>query len=108
MSRLRVSLLLACQLSLAASSARAQAQAPHDAKLTVTVVDQTGGVLPTATVTVTSQEPATPATKIAPAVASEKGVATFEGLTPGLYTLQGDMSQFETTIVKDVRLKLHQ
>lgn len=101
----RAALLVFLTCSARLAQAQAQTQAPHDGKLTVTIVDQTGGVLPTATVTVTGQEAATATQTIAPIVASDKGVATFDGLLPGLYTIQGDMSQFSPSIVKDVRLK---
>jgi hypothetical protein len=76
-----------------------------DAKLAVTVVDPTGGVLPTATVTVTGAEPATQKTPVQPVVASDKGVAIFEHLAPGLYTIQGEFTQFNPSILRDVRLK---
>lgn len=86
-----------------ASPARAQA-AGGSAKLTVTVVDSTGGVLPTAKVTVTGQEAPTQKAAVQPVVASEKGVAVFNGLVPGLYSLQAEFDQFNTVIIKDVRL----
>jgi hypothetical protein len=103
--RLAAGAALLILILLACSSRVTLAQAPHDAKLTVTVVDQTGGVLPTATVTVTGQESATAKQTIAPVVASGKGVAVVDGLLPGVYTIQGEMNQFSPSIVKDVRLK---
>jgi hypothetical protein len=96
-----VGLCLAAWLS-AATFASAQT---GDAKLAVTVVDPTGGVLPTATVTVTGAEPATQKTSVKPVVASDKGVATFDHLAAGLYTIQGEFTQFNPSILKDVRLK---
>jgi hypothetical protein len=101
----RIAAAAALLILLASSVRQADAQTPHDARLTVTVVDQTGGVLPTATVTLTGQEPATQKDTLKPVVASDKGVAVFDGLLPGLYTLLGDFDQFEPSIVKDVRLK---
>jgi uncharacterized protein (DUF2141 family) len=82
----------------------ARGQTP-EAKLTVTVVDPTGGLLPTATVTVTGQGPSTQQIVINPVATSDKGVAVFEHLVPGLYTLEADLTQFNPTIVKDVQLK---
>jgi hypothetical protein len=102
MSRPRVvGLQLALCLSVAAI---VRAQTP-DAKLTVTVVDPTGGVLPTATVTLTGQDPATQQAVMNPVAASDKGIAVFEHLVPGLYSLEAEFTQFNPTIVKDVRLK---
>ena len=59
------------------------AQVSRDGRLVVTVVDQTGGVLPGATVTIAGLEDANKAAAIAPVAASEQGVATFTGLRPG-------------------------
>lgn len=97
--------LIGCLVLVGMCPAVAGAQTAHDAKLTVSVVDQTGGILPTATVTVTGQELATQQQAVKPVAASDKGVAVFDSLAPGLYTLQADMAQFATAIVKDVRLK---
>ncbi len=79
------------------------AQAPGDVRLAVTVVDQTGAVIPNATVTVTpSTDPKTP---VAPVRTGEKGVATLQGLSPGRYSIQAEFSGFEPRLLKDVQLK---
>lgn len=74
-------------------------------RLLVTVVDQTGAVLPTATVTIVGQDAATRAKTAAPVTATEAGVATFEGLAPGRYTVQAEFPGFETVTVRDVRVR---
>ncbi len=74
-------------------------------RLLVTVMDQTGGVLPTATVTIVGQEEATRASMVPPAVAAETGVATFGAIAQGRYTLQVEFPGFETATVRDVRVR---
>ena len=74
-------------------------------KLLVTVVDQTGAVLPAATVTLLGQDAATRAASVAPLTATDNGLATFEKLAPGRYTLQVDFPGFETATVRDVRVR---
>ena len=79
------------------------AQAPRDARVAVTVVDQTGAVIPNAKVTLTLTAAATPTAE--PATTKENGVATLTGLPPGRYTIQAEFPGFETRILKDVQLK---
>lgn len=79
------------------------AQAPRDARVAVTVVDQTGAVIPNAKVTLTLTAATTPAAE--PATTKENGVATLAGLPPGRYTIQAEFPGFETRILKDVQLK---
>jgi hypothetical protein len=83
----------------------AAAQAPAAGRLLVTVVDQTGAVLPSATVTVAGQESATRAVAAAPLATTATGVATFESLAPGRYTVQAEFPGFETATVRDVRVR---
>jgi hypothetical protein len=84
---------------------------PQRGRLLVTVADQTGGVIPNATVTVTGAQPpqaaGTPpaAGQIAPVVTSAVGVATIDGLAPGQYTIQAEFPGFETVTVRDVRVR---
>ena len=74
-------------------------------RLVVTVVDQTGGLIPNAKVTVTGEESATKAVAIDPAMTSTAGVATIERLAPGRYTIQAEFPGFETVTVRDVRVR---
>jgi hypothetical protein len=83
--------------------AGAPAQAPRDARLAVTVVDQTGAVIPNATVTVTAS--ADSRTPMAPVQTGEKGVATLQGLTPGRYSIEAEFSGFQPRILRDVQVK---
>jgi hypothetical protein len=81
------------------------AQAPRTARLLVTVADQTGAVIPGATLTITGLEDATKASAAAPATTSDQGTATVDGLIPGRYMLQADFAGFDPGILKDVRLR---
>ncbi len=90
---------------LCSSSLPALAQAARDARLIVTVVDQTGAVIPNSTVSVIGLEEATKKTAIAPVKSSDKGLATFEHLVPGRYSVQGEFPGFELGLLRDIRLK---
>src|SRR2546421_12864835 len=82
------------------------AQISRDGRLVVTVVDQTGGVLPGATVTIAGLEDANKAAAIAPVAASEQGVATFTGLRPGRYAIKAEFSGFDPKIDPDIRVRV--
>jgi len=86
-----------------ARQAPANPQSTRDARAAVTVVDQTGAVLPDATVTVTSLD--TPGKVITPEKTNDKGIASLAGLAPGRYTIQAEYPGFETHVLKDVRLR---
>jgi len=90
--------LLVALLSLAPA-----AQAPRDARVAVTVVDQTGAVIPNAKVTLTLSAATTPAAE--PATTKENGIASLAGLPPGRYTIQAEFPGFQTRILKDIQLK---
>ena len=91
---------LACVLAGTAAPARAQTRA---ARLLLTVVDQTGAVIPNATVTVA---PANEPTKvIGPVKANDAGLATLEGLAPGVYEIRAEFPAFEPRVMKDIRLR---
>ena len=79
------------------------AQAPKDARVTVTVVDQTGAVIQNAKVTIT-QVPAA-AVAIAPVMTNDKGIAAVTGLAPGRYTILAEFAGFEPRILKDLPIK---
>src|SRR6185295_13836501 len=82
------------------------AQTPRDGRLIVTVVDQTGGVLPGAVVTIGGMEDANRAMNVPPATASEQGVATFTGLRPGRYAIKAEFPAFDVRIDPDVRVRV--
>ncbi len=96
--------VVVCALVCAGAGSAAFAQAPRDARLLVTVVDQTRAVLPDAKVTVTGLETATKK-DIASAQASGQGVATLTGLTPGRYLIQAEFPGFIVGVLPDVRLR---
>jgi hypothetical protein len=87
---------------LAANLAQAQSR---DGRLTVTVSDQTGAVIPNATITVTSQDNADRAAAVSPTQTSEQGIAVLQGLTPGRYLVVIEFPGFETTVLRDVRVR---
>ena len=75
------------------------------AKLIVTVVDPSGGVIPNASVTIVGLEGATKAATIAPIKTTDKGLATFDALPPGRYSITGEFAGFDLGLLKDIRLK---
>lgn len=79
--------------------------APAAGRVLVTVVDQTGAVLPGATVTIVGQEAATRAKTVAPVTATDAGLATFEAVPQGRYTIQAEFPGFETVVQRDVRVR---
>ena len=93
----------------------APAQQAREARVIVTVVDQTGAVIPNAKVTVApAADPkapapaagATPAAPLAePAMTNEKGVATITGLMPGRVTITAEFPGFEARVLKDLQLR---
>jgi hypothetical protein len=93
---------VAAALSLTCSLAAAQTR---DARLQVTVVDQTGGVLPGATVTLIGADEATKAVAPEPIAATSQGVATFEKLPPGRYAIKAEFDGFDARINPDVRIR---
>src|SRR4029079_16681211 len=87
---------------LVALLALAQPAQPREARVTITVVDQTGAVIPNAKVTITTTAEATapPA-----ATTNDKGVASIAGLPPGRYSIQAEFPGFEPRLLKDVPIK---
>ncbi len=78
---------------------------PQEARVLITVIDQTNAILPGASVTLTGLEDATKARAIAPLKTSDKGLVIFEKVTPGRYNLTGEFPGFEIGGLKDVRLR---
>ena len=64
---------------------------PAPAELKVTVVDQTGASLVTASVTLVDSTGTARSVKV-----DERGVATFSGLAPGAYTLKAEAEAFQS------------
>jgi len=73
--------------------------------LVVTVVDPSGLVIPNAVVTAVGVDEATKKIVIAPVKSSEKGIATFDRLPLGRYTVGGEFPGFEIGAIRDLPLK---
>src|SRR5262245_14388045 len=86
-------------------AASAMAQTPPAARLVVTVVDQTGGVIPNAVVTVTGIDNTTKVTTLAPVKSTDKGLATFDRMTVGHYSIAAEFAGFDAGLLKDVSIK---
>jgi hypothetical protein len=101
----RIAWLVLAVVLVCSSALPALAQAAREARLIVTVVDQTGAVIPNAAVSVIGLEEATKKATVAPVKSSDKGLATFEHLVPGRYSVQGEFPGFEMGLLRDIRLK---
>ena len=75
------------------------------ARVFVTVTDPSGGGLPGAMVTLVGLEDATKKAPVPPVAANEKGLATFERVVPGRYSLQAEFSGFDLGLLRNVTLK---
>src|SRR5688572_14411200 len=101
---MRALLILFIACCLAPLNALAQPQPAG--RLLVTLIDETNGVLPGATVTVAGIEASNKAVLIPPGVTSDKGQATFENLPPGRYSVKGEFSGFQTRVLGEVRVRV--
>ena len=99
---------------LAALSLAPSAQAARETRVAVTVVDQTGAVIPNAKVTVLpatdAKAPAAPGTEapkpvVDPVMTNEKGIAMISGLPAGRFSIQAEFPGFETRTLKDIALR---
>ena len=104
MMRLTVGVVsLLCALGI--SSPAAFGQGSRDGRLIITVVDPSGAVIPSATVTVVGVDDTTKKTVIAPTKTSVKGMATFERLVAGRYSIQAEFTGFQMGLLRDVRVR---
>lgn len=97
--------LVWCVAVLFLAPASTFAQAARNGRLSVTVADQTGAVLPGATVGLVAQEAAPTQPGVAPTQSSEQGVAVFADLPPGRYTVEVEFPGFEKSLTRDVRVR---
>lgn len=74
-------------------------------RLLVTVVDQTGLVLPTAMVTLVAQDAPAGAATPAPATTTDAGLATFDRVPQGRYAITAEFPGFETVTIRDIRVR---
>lgn len=86
------------------SAAQAATQAGRMGRLVIVVADQTGAVLPGATVTLFSLDTTTRNATFAPVKTSARGAATFEQLVPGRYSVTGRFEGFDLGLLQDFRL----
>src|SRR5205085_2078254 len=78
-------------------------QAARDARVTVTVVDQTGAVIQNATVTMTALDGAR--TAVEPVKTNDKGIAVLANVAPGRYTIKAEFPGFDTRLLPDLRIR---
>jgi carboxypeptidase family protein/TonB-dependent receptor-like protein len=97
--------LLAVTLAAPRSFAQTRPAPPRTGTLLITVADPSGAVLPGAKVAAVGLDDATKARPIDPVNASDKGVATFTGLTPGRYSVQAEFAGFEMGLLRDIRVR---
>src|SRR5688500_5374416 len=81
------------------------AQAARDARVQVTVVDQTSSVVPGATVRLTGLEASTQAQTLPPGTTAENGIATVEKVTPGRYSITAEFPGFDLGLLRDIRVR---
>jgi hypothetical protein len=81
------------------------AQAARDARVQVTVVDQTSGVVPGAIVRLTGLETATRAQTVAPGTTAENGIAILEKVIPGRYSITAEFPGFDLGLLRDIRVR---
>ncbi len=89
-------------LSLGAAQQPAPPPGAQPARVAVTVVDQTGAVIPNADVTVASMDVAANTAPVQKT--NDKGVATVS-VVPGRYSIAAAFPGFETKTLKDIRLR---
>jgi hypothetical protein len=99
-------LLCLTLVALVSPAVPAEAQSARDVRLSVTVVDQTNLVLPSATVRITGEEDATRAKTFEPTPTTAQGIATFTGLVAGRYTIQAEFPGFDTGVLTGVRVRV--
>ena len=97
-------LLVVC-LACGAFAATASAQTERNATLLITVLDETRGVLPGATVTLAGADAATKTLAIKPAATDRQGQVTFEALAPGRYAVTAEFPGFQPRTLPDVRVR---
>lgn len=97
--------LCAAVLGLGLAPSILEAQAPPSARVTVTVVDPSGAVVPNATVSLVGLEPATRAKTVAPVKSTDKGVATIESTAPGRYSITAEFPGFDLGLLRSVTLR---
>jgi hypothetical protein len=88
-----------------AFSSSALAQPARDGRVQITVVDQSNGVVPGATVTLVGLETPTQAQTLPAASSGENGVAIIERVPPGRYSVRADFPGFDLGLLRDIRVR---
>jgi carboxypeptidase family protein len=101
---LRVAVVCAMLVAAAIAAEAGQPAAPR-ARVIITVVDQSGAVVPDATVTLTGLDETMKSLTISPGKTSDKGIATIENVPPGRYSIEATFPGFEPGLLKDTRLR---
>ena len=81
------------------------AQPARDARVQVTVVDQTNSVVPGATVRLTGLETTTQAQTVVPVMTGGTGVAILERVAPGRYSITAEFPGFDLGLLRDIRVR---
>src|SRR4051812_42184718 len=89
-------------LVMLAAAPPAWAQTGRDARLSITVTDPSGAIVPGAVITLTGLDDATRGIRTPSAKTTEKGLAALEGLPPGRYSVQASFPGFEDGVLKDI------
>ena len=92
-------------LVLICASTPAVAQAPREARVHVTVVDQTGGFVPGATVRLTGLEAGTQVRMVPPGSTAENGIAILDRVLPGRYSVTAEFPGFDLGLLRDIRVR---
>lgn len=74
-------------------------------RLLVTVADPSGAIVADAAVTITGMDAATRGAIVPPAKTTDKGVAAFDGLALGRYSITAEFSGFELGLLRDVNVR---
>ena len=82
----------------------AAAQAAQRGRLTITVADPSGAVIPNATVTLVPLDPAAKAATLPPAKTTDKGFVTFDDLAMGRYSVRAEFPGFKMGLLRDFRV----
>ena len=99
-----VRLVVGCALLLLPSVGLAEDQ-PRSARVAVAVLDQTGAVIPNAPVTLASEDGGAEGAPAREALSDGVGVAAFDGLTEGRYTVRARFPGFQPATVTGIRAR---
>lgn len=106
MSRSRLWLMaFVCVAALLLVPCAAAAQTARTARVQVTVVDPSGAVIPEASVDIVGLEDATQKISIPQAKTTGSGVAQFDAVVPGRYSIRATFPGFDIGLLRDVRIR---